>query len=411
MYKMFTKIVCNRITKTLDENQGVVQAGFRKNLSTTDHIHTVSQIIEKSNEYSKPLCVGFIDFEKAFDSIEHRFVFQALEKQGVDIPYINILRKIYKETKAVIRMEGESKPFQVKRGVRQGDTISPKLSTAALEEVFKTLEWNEKGVQINGRKLSHLRFADDIVVFASEMEDLETRINDLADASGRCGLRLNAQKTKVMRNSFVTAKTITVNGTQIEEVEQYVYLGQLVSLTDGTEAEISRRCAQAWQAFGKAKPLFKSDLPICLKRQVFDQCILPVFLYGCETWKTTKRQRSKLIVPQRAMERSLLKITRRDRKKNEWIRQQTGVKDVLESAARLKWSWAGHVARKNDGRWTKSVTDWYPRDGVRRKGRQKIRWVDDIRKVAGTNWIRKAQDRAQWKRHAEAFVQQWTDHG
>ena len=264
--------------------------------------------------------------------------------------------------------------------MRQGDTISPKLFTAALEEVFKTLEWNEKGVPINGRKLSHLRFADDIVVFASEMEDLETMINDLADASGRCGLRLNAQKTKVMRNSFVTAKTITVNGTQIEEVEQYVYLGQLVSLTDGTVAEISRRCAQAWQAFGKAKPLFKSDLPISLKRQVFEQCILPVFLYGCETWKTIKRQRSKLIGTQRAMERSLLKITRRNRKKNEWIRQQTGVKDVLESAARLKWSWAGHVARKNDGRWTKSVTDWYPRDGVRRKGRQKTRWVDDIRR-------------------------------
>ena len=107
----------------------------------------------------------------------------------------------------------------------------------------------------------------------------------------------------------------------------------------------------------------------------------------------------------------MLKITRRDRKKNEWIRQRTGVRDVLESAARLKWSWSGHVARRKDGRWTKSVTEWYPRDGVRRRGRQKTRWVDDIRKVARTNWIREAQDRAQWKRHAEAFVQQWTDHG
>ena len=411
LYKLFTKTVCNRITKTLDENQGVEQAGFRKNFSTIDHIHTVRQIIEKSNEYSKPLCLGFIDFEKAFDSVEHKSVFEAIEKQGVDVQYINILKKIYKETNAVIKMEGESKPFQVRKGVRQGDTISPKLFTAVLEEIFRKLEWNERGIRIDGRKLSHLRFADDIVVFARKMEDLETMIRELAEASGRCGLRLNAHKTKIMRNSLTPTRSITVKGAQIDEVEQYVYLGQLVNMTDGTEAEISRRCAQAWQAFGRAKLIFKSNIPICLKRQVFDQCILPVMTYSCETWTTTKKQRSKLEVTQRAMERAMLKITRRDRKKNDWIRERTGVKDVLELAARLKWSWAGHMARRIDDRWTKRVSEWYPRDGVRRRGRQKTRWVDDIRKVAGTNWIREAQDRKRWKRHAEAFVQQWTDTG
>ena len=111
------------------------------------------------------------------------------------------------------------------------------------------------------------------------------------------------------------------------------------------------------------------------------------------------------------MERTMLKILRRDRMKNTWIREKTKVKDVLSEAAKRKWRWAGHVARQRDGRWTKEVTEWYPRDGRRRRGRQKTRWMDDITSVAGNNWISAAQERAKWKLHVEAFIQQWIDNG
>ena len=57
--------------KTLDENQPWEQAGFRKGYSTTDHLHALNQLIEKSKEYQRPLCLSFIDYEKAFDSVEH----------------------------------------------------------------------------------------------------------------------------------------------------------------------------------------------------------------------------------------------------------------------------------------------------------------------------------------------------
>ena len=57
--------------RTLDENQPREQAGFRKGYSTTDHLQSVNQIIEKSNEFNKQLCIAFIDYEKAFDSVEH----------------------------------------------------------------------------------------------------------------------------------------------------------------------------------------------------------------------------------------------------------------------------------------------------------------------------------------------------
>ena len=79
-YKIFTRLLQTRIERTLNENQPREQAGFRKGYSTTDHLQALNQIIEKSNEYSLPLCIGFIDYEKVFDTVEHFAIFEALKK-------------------------------------------------------------------------------------------------------------------------------------------------------------------------------------------------------------------------------------------------------------------------------------------------------------------------------------------
>ncbi|GFR57703.1 reverse transcriptase [Elysia marginata] len=68
----------------LDENQPRDQAGFRKKFPTTYHMYTLNQVIEKTNGYNLPLCVGFIDYEKAFDSVEHFAITEALRKMNIN---------------------------------------------------------------------------------------------------------------------------------------------------------------------------------------------------------------------------------------------------------------------------------------------------------------------------------------
>ena len=68
---------------TLDYNQAREQAGFRKGYSTTDHLQVLTQIIEKTNEYEIPMCLGFVDYEKAFDSVEHLGIISAIRNQEV----------------------------------------------------------------------------------------------------------------------------------------------------------------------------------------------------------------------------------------------------------------------------------------------------------------------------------------
>jgi hypothetical protein len=119
----------------------------------------------------------------------------------------------------------------------------------------------------------------------------------------------------------------------------------------------------------------------------------------------------KLRVTQRRMERSNLGITFRDRKRNQWLRSKTDVQDIVDYAKRSKRRCVGHVARRNDGRWIKLVTEWRPVNGKRRGGRPVRRWRDETVMTAGKNWMKRTQQSIEWNTLGETFVKQWTENG
>ena len=84
-------VVTTRLEKKLDENQPREQAGFRSKHSTTYHIHAINQLKEKCREYNIPLCVGFVDYEKAFDSVQSHAILTSLQTQGIEDAFIDIL--------------------------------------------------------------------------------------------------------------------------------------------------------------------------------------------------------------------------------------------------------------------------------------------------------------------------------
>lgn len=105
-----------------------------------DHLFVVNQIIEKYKEYNKTLYITFVDFNKAFDMVDHSSLMHALNQQGVPQQYILVLSKIYEMSMGKIKLEEIGVPFRLERGVRQGDPISPKLFTALLEQVFRKMD-------------------------------------------------------------------------------------------------------------------------------------------------------------------------------------------------------------------------------------------------------------------------------
>lgn len=355
--------------------------------------------------------MAFIDYRKAFDSLIHTQIWKALKEQGIEHKYIRIIRNIYKHSSACIQLERKGSTFRIQKGVRQGDPLSPRLFLAALEMIFKNLEWDNLGLKIDGRTLTHLRFADDIVLFANTSEELEKMINELAAESIKVGLKLNPDKTKIMTNNKKIP--ITVAEAPISYVDEYIYLGQLMATKDPIDKEIDRRVTNGWKRYWNLKEVMKDkSLHIATKSKLFNTCILPVLVYGSETWSLTTENTEKLATCQRAMERSMIGLRRADKVKNTIIRKKTKVQDITRKIKRQKWKWAGHIVRGKD-KWSKIVSLWYPRIGNRKQCRPQKRWVDDIREVAGLTWCRVATDRREWRRLEEAFAnwqpdeQQW----
>ncbi|KAK6736283.1 hypothetical protein RB195_019139 [Necator americanus] len=204
LYKVFTKIILTRISRTLDEAQPQEQAGFRQGFSCLDHIQTVSRVIEK-----------------AFDSVETNAILSALVDQGVDDSYVRTLANCYDRCTTRIQLFHRPLTIPIGKGVRQSDTISPKLFVAALQWIMKSLPWEERGIRVDGRFLLNLRFADDIVLFSSSTNEAETMLNELNESGKRIGLRINRKKTQFMKDAYCEDGRVQLEGSQIVETSSY----------------------------------------------------------------------------------------------------------------------------------------------------------------------------------------------
>ena len=413
LYKVFTRCLLARARRPLEEAQPVEQAGFRRGFSTLDHITTLCRVIEATREFKQPLVLTFVDYEKAFDSIESEWTWKSLEAQGVPPEITEVLRSCYHNCTTKLR------PFQgpvevpIGKGVRQGDPISPNLFSAGLEEAIKTCDWSDYGISVDGRRLNHLRFADDIVLITPTAQDAASMLNSLDNAGKRAGLRINLKKTKAMRNKHAPNDDILLGGVLIENVHEYVYLGRLMNMTNDLVPEIDRRRKAAWAAFGSIKTVVQDLRDPKLRADLFNTTVLPALCYGCETWALTKESEDKLRVTQASIERALVGMNLYRQRElglhNTDIRRMSQVKDALAHADKSKHRWAGHVMRRHDGRWCTALTQWYPYDQSRPGGRPPLRWSDSLRnrnsvyivwlKHLQVHWSTLAQDRDIWRRN------------
>ncbi|CAI5441711.1 unnamed protein product [Caenorhabditis angaria] len=385
LYKLFTKCILRRIRRTLEEAQPIEQAGFRRSFSTLDHISTIQRILEASREHQIPLVLVFVDYHKAFDSIEPFAVWTALQNQGVDQYYINILKKCYQNCSTTISPFFKKVAIPISKGVRQGDPISPNLFSACIEEIFRATKWDDYGININGCKLNHLRFADDVVLIAHNPHQATSMLNDLVKESAKVGLKINESKTKSMRNRFATSSPITIANTPIGNVEEYVYLGRQLNPPNEILPEIHRRRRAGWAAFKSIEQATDSMTCQKTKAKLFDQTVLPALCYGAETWTLTKKNSEALRVSHAALERRLVGIKLSEQRERgihqEDIRRLSQVKDPLKHIRQQKLRWAGHIARRTDSRWTTTTLEWCPKDWKRPVGRPPMRWSDELRKT------------------------------
>ena len=147
--KVLTRIILERLKDAIDEQLRPEQAGFRKDKSCTDQIATLRIIIEQSLEWQSPLYMNFIDFQKAFDSIDRETIWKLLQHYGIPPIYVNLIKQLYQEATCQIIHNGKlTEVFEMKTGVRQGCLLSPMIFLMVVDCVMKeTVKAGKTGIQ------------------------------------------------------------------------------------------------------------------------------------------------------------------------------------------------------------------------------------------------------------------------
>ena len=201
-----------------------------------------------------------------------------------------------------------SKPvFEQRRVIRTGSISARVLdkvvscllhSSTCTQNTFmrRVLEnWNG-GLSIGGYKLSNLRYADDTTLVATSALELEELLLIVKAKSEALGLRLNVSKTKIMIvGSDGNEDPIVVDGTEVEHVTQFNFLGSLITTSSGCSTELRRRMAMAKSAMvGLNKILTDRGITKATKKCLVSALIFPIATYGCESWTLTKADQSRI---------------------------------------------------------------------------------------------------------------------
>jgi hypothetical protein len=402
--KILLKIIQKRIEPALERELAIEQAGFRRNRGTRDHIANLRWIMEVAREYKRDLYLCFIDYSKAFDCVEHSKLWHVLRDMGIPEHITILLRNLYDKQEAVVRTEaGDTEPFGVGKGVRQGCILSPYLFNLYSENIMRgaDLEEAEEGIRIGGRKVNNLRYADDTTLMAETEEDLRSIILKIKEKSEQSGLLLNIKKTKIM--STTNLERFTLNDEEIEVVDNFTFLGVMIRKDGECEREIYRRIAMGKAAMSKLLKIMKDrDITRATKIRMVKALVYPVMMYGCETWTIRKKERKRIDSFELWCWRRLLRIPWTARRTNRSILDEIMPGNSLEALiVKQRLTYFGHVIRADSSMEKMIMTS--KMEGRRGRGRPRMRWLDGVKEATGKSLrelISLARDRRAWRAYA-----------
>ena len=302
MGKLFTSIINERLQNFSEKYEKIAksQAGFRRGFSTVDNIFVLNTLINLLQNSRKKLFCAFIDLKRAFDSVWRHGLWYKLNMFKINGKCFQLIRNIYKNVKSCIMLNGaKSDFFDCNIGVRQGENLSPFLFCVFLNDLESFFSDSgivngvECSTQVNADtaflylKLFVLLYADDTVILAESAEDLKSALKVYELYCNTWKLTINSSKSNVLifSKGRMPYYEFTLNGSQLEVVSEYKYLG-ILFCRSGSFLRAKKHIAdQARKAvFALLKKAKQLLLPIDIQIDLFNKCIRPILLYGCEVW-------------------------------------------------------------------------------------------------------------------------------
>ena len=200
-YKIFMNIVKEKIVQRLSENNEIncMQMGFTRGRRLEDNLFMLVYCLRSAKKMRKQLVVTAIDFAKAFDSVNRRCLIETLAYYKCDPRIIDAVASLYTGDETEISVNGEVMGnMEVRNGIRQGCTGSPQFFLMVVNVIIKRIVETGFGFRNEEVYVPALFYADDGMLIATSVGEMEKMIEVLVEVAARSGLRINIDKCKTM---------------------------------------------------------------------------------------------------------------------------------------------------------------------------------------------------------------------
>ena len=432
--KVYAYLLLQRMLPSLQGKLMDTLHAFLPGRGTGGSQFVLRRLVELATAARVPFYVVFVDFQRAFDSVDRDVLWAALLAYGVDPHLVDMVKVLYNDSGARVRANGcMSDRFPVTTGVRQGCPLSPLLFNVFVDCVLRDLqrEYAARGIRgvsfdyqlpgqpVRSRELPHQAYADDVSGLLVGKRDADAAVAALAAVAARWGLSVNWDKTVAMQVQPTTVEGAVAPPTQVGSppgpvcgcVPETRYMGQLFRSDGDMQAEVRRRISAASFAFHGLKNVLldRRGRSLRTRGNIYKTFVLPRLLFGApETWALTGAQLGGLSAVHNSLLRRMagVRLGPGLAMPNAVLHTVTGVPALPRHLAHLRLRRLGHMARMPDGSvvkqllFAKGFTGLPARGGSGAPRRQWFACAKDTLQdhAVGEGWYQLAQDRVFWRR-------------
>ena len=385
-YNIYAILVFQKVRTRIKEFVSWTQAGFIQGRSCANNLWIIRRVSERAIEFQVPVYCALVDYKGAFDAL-NRTTLGSVLKLFLPPKMVQRVMCLYFDAKALVSVDNVCGPqFNLERGVRQGCPASPSFFTVALSFISWSFRLTFKGIKLMNLHLSSLEYADDQIVFTLTAGGIQEMLNFITTNAEPFGLRLSPSKCELIcfhRPGTLDKDSlpqVTVGNLTLKWKSSVIYLGSKISEDGKTIETVKHRVACASSVVDRLNNrVFKRrSVTDKLKGHFMNSAVFSSLLYGLEHCAVGARDRRRLDGYFLQLAKRVMQLRFDYHLSYAEAEKRLGVDRPSVQLARNRLRWTGHALRSNDTV-LKEVLTFKPDEGVRGRGRPRLRFYDTIK--------------------------------